>query len=114
MTGFRRFDVLTALFPFVDVDVRKPRPVAVLSSARFNALNGHVVCAMITTGAGSRWPDDHAIADLAEAGLRHPSIVRWKIFTLADAQIGSLSNRDRNALAALRDEILCGPDATAP
>ncbi|MCJ2138208.1 type II toxin-antitoxin system PemK/MazF family toxin [Methylobacterium sp. J-026] len=104
MTAYERFDVLTALFPFIDVPVRKPRPVMVLSNGAFNDTNGHVVTAMITTGAGSHWPSDHAIVDLAAAGLRHPSVVRCKVFTLPNGQIGRrighLGLADRTRLAA--------------
>lgn len=109
-TAYERYDVLTALFPFIDVPVRKPRPVAVLSNAAFNTANGHVVTAMITTGAGSRWPSDHPIIDLAAAGLKHPSVVRCKLFTLPNTQIGrrigQLAAADRAQLAAHFEAIL--------
>ncbi|MER2265906.1 type II toxin-antitoxin system PemK/MazF family toxin [Methylobacterium oxalidis] len=119
MTGYDRFDVLTALFPFVDIPQRKPRPILVLSTAAFNAAHGHLIAAMITTGAGSRWPSDHAIADLAAAGLQHPSVVRWKLFTLGfgriGRRIGALAEADRHAVRARLDAILYGaPEATAP
>lgn len=111
MTGYDRFDVLTALFPFIDLPVRKPRPVLVISAATFNAANGHAVVAMITTGAVSRWPSDYRIIDLAAAGLAHTSVVRWKLFTIANAEIGRkighLSAADRSAVAVRRDLILC-------
>ncbi|MCX7327170.1 MAG: type II toxin-antitoxin system PemK/MazF family toxin [Hyphomicrobiales bacterium] len=102
MMAFEQWDVVTALFPFTDVDVRKPRPVVVLSGAAFNAEHGHVVAAMVTTGTRSRWPSDHGIADLGLAGLSHSSVVRWKIFTLPYAviarRIGMLSQADRAVL----------------
>ena len=110
--GFERFEVLTALFPFVDVPVRKPRPVLVLSTAAFNAAHGQIVAAMITTGAESRWPSDHAIIDLGSAGLKHASVVRLKLFTLPVAvvgrAIGRLGAEDRRAVAARLDPVLCG------
>lgn len=118
MTGFDRYDVLTALFPFIDVAVHKPRPVLVLSSLHFNDRNGHVVTAMITTGAGSQWPSDWPIIDLAAAGLRHRSVVRCKLFTVPNAQIGRrigrLSEPDRLQIAAHLDGILCGTPRNAP
>ena len=118
MTGFDRYDILIALFPFIDIAVHKPRPVLVLSSRRFNDLNGHVVTAMITTGAGSRWPSDQPIVDLAVAGLQHPSVVRCKLFTVPNAQIGRrigcLSEPDRSRIAEHLNGILCGPLGTAP
>lgn len=101
--AFEQWDVVTALFPFTDVDVRKPRPVIVLSGAAFNTEHGHVVAAMVTTGARSRWPSDHSIADLTSAGLSHSSVVRWKIFTLPYSviarRVGVLSEVDRTLLA---------------
>jgi mRNA-degrading endonuclease toxin of MazEF toxin-antitoxin module len=118
MTGFERFDVLTALFPFIDIPVHKPRPVLVLSGVGFNVANGHVVVAMITTGAGSRWPSDCPILDLTAAGLGHPSIVRCKLFTVPNAQIGRkighLSDSDRARIGAHLDAILCGAVGPAP
>ena len=118
MTGFERYDVLTALFPFIEVPVRKPRPVLVLSGLDFNRANGHVVVAMITTGAGSRWPSDRPIGDLAAAGLQHRSVVRCKLFTVANAQIGrrigQLSDQDRAVIGAHLEGILCGRADVAP
>ncbi|WP_336490571.1 hypothetical protein [Methylobacterium nigriterrae] len=38
--GYDRFDVLTALFPFLDLPRRKPRPILVLSADAFNAAHG--------------------------------------------------------------------------
>lgn len=118
MTDYDRFDVLTALFPFIDVPVRKPRPVLVLSARSFNALHGHVVAAMITTGAGSRWPSDCAITDLTAAGLGHASVVRLKVFTLAETQIGRrigrLSEADEVRFAAVLNPALCGANLTSP
>ena len=65
-----RWDVVTALFPFTDAPVSKPRPVLVLSNAAFNRAHAHVIGCMITTGARSRWPSDHAIRDLARPASR--------------------------------------------
>jgi mRNA interferase MazF len=110
MTDCERWDVVTALFPFTDAPVKKPRPVLVLSHGGFNRRHGHVIGAMITTGAGSRWPSDHAIADLPAAGLSHPSLVRWKVFTLPVAllgrRIGALGAADRRHVAALQADVL--------
>ncbi len=107
---FERWDVAVALFPFTDAPVRKPRPVAVLSSSRFNAEHGHVIVAMITTGAGSAWSSDHLIIDLAAAGLRHPCRLRWKIFTLplevVTRRIGGLGSEDKAALGSRLAGIL--------
>jgi mRNA interferase MazF len=54
--------------------------------------------AMITSAERSSWPNDVLLADWRGAGLRKPSILRWKIFTLDDALIlgarGALSPAD--------------------
>ncbi len=109
---FNRWDVAVALFPFTEIDQRKPRPVLVLSNAVFNQTHRHVVAAMITTGAGSAWESDHAIIDLGPTGLRHASLVRWKLFTLpvevVPRKIGALDSADRGPLAARMAGILLG------
>ena len=85
---FDRWDVVTVLFPFRDIPVRKPRPVLVMSNAGFNRDQAHLAGTMITTGPGSSWPSDHRIDDLGAAGLPRPSLVRWKVFTLPYEMLG--------------------------
>lgn len=108
--AFERWDIVTALFPFTDAAVKKPRPVLVLSGANFNRDHGHIIGCMITTGAGSVWPSDQVISDLLPTGLSHRSIVRWKVFTLSHLvigkRIGSLPELDRGALSARLASIL--------
>lgn len=110
MIACERWDVVTALFPFTDAAIRKPRPVLVLSNGAFNRAHGHVISAMITTGAKSRWQSDHAIAELATTGLTHASVVRWKLFTLPltllGRRIGDLAPRDRAVVADRLARIL--------
>lgn len=83
----------------------KPRPALVLSAPTCNGENGHTVLAMITRGAPMRWPSDVAIADLRPTGLRAPSVVRWKLFTLDNRVvrrgIGALAAADRRRCAAM-------------
>jgi len=90
-------------FPFTDLAVAKKRPALVLSARAFNESNAHTLLAMITTAARSHWPSDHAIEDLPAAGLRVPCVVRLKLFTLENSllerRIGSLADRDRQAVA---------------
>lgn len=107
---FERWDVVTALFPFTEVAARKPRPVVVLSNDSFNREHGHLICCMVTTGAGSTWPSDHRLVDLAACGLSHASLVRWKVFTLpisvVGKRIGALGGVDRGAVAARLGQVL--------
>ena len=110
MTGCERWEVVTALFPFTESPVRKPRPVLVLSNGTFNRSHGHVIGCMITTGANSRWPSDHQISDLEAAGLSHPSLLRWKVFTLAGyllgRKIGVLGEEDQASVTGTLQRII--------
>ena len=112
MMDFERFEVVTALFPFIDMPQRKPRPVLILSAAEFNSRNGHIIGTMITTGAGSHWPSDHVILDLESAGLTHRSVIRWKVFTIPFSEIGRrigrLSEADRSTFHRACETILPG------
>jgi mRNA interferase MazF len=103
--SFERFDVVVVPFPFVDAPETKPRPALVLSTAVFNRVNRHAVLAMITRATHARWPSDHPIADLGPTGLRHASVIRWKIFTLDNRiiqrRIGTLDGQDRVGCAPL-------------
>jgi mRNA interferase MazF len=95
-------DVVVVPFPFVDIPITKRRPAVVLSAETFNAENDHSVLVMITTGAASIWPSDITISDEPAAGLKHRSVVRWKVFTVPNRlvvdRIGALSGRDRAAV----------------
>ncbi len=94
-------DVVVVRFPFTDLTVAKPRPAVAVSTEAFSA-QGQTILAMVTTGAGWAWQTDVAISDLASAGLKHPSVVRWKLFTLVNDQlavrIGRLSEGDQARL----------------
>ena len=107
-----RWDIVVAPFPFTDIAYGKPRPVAVLSNAAFNKAHGHVITTMITTGAGGRWESDHVIADLSPTGLKHASLLRWKLVTLSlsiiPRKIGTLGQVDRGLLTAKLAGILLG------
>jgi len=98
--AYKKYDVVTVPFPFTDSAMQKRRPALVLSDhAAFNEKIGHSVMAMITSEKNAPWPLDVRIADLSQAGLPAPSVVRMKLFTLDHrfvvAKIGELSNADR-------------------
>jgi mRNA-degrading endonuclease toxin of MazEF toxin-antitoxin module len=109
---YRRWDVAVALFPFTQSDQRKPRPILILSDTGFNGSHGHVIAAMITTGANTRWPSDHQILELEPTGLGQASVVRWKLFTLpvetVSRRIGTFGSRDRGLLSVEMAGILLG------
>lgn len=107
-----RWDVVVAPFPFTDIAYGKPRPVVILSNATFNRDHRHVITAMITTGSASRWESDHPILDLPPTGLKHASVVRWKLVTLSvdiiPRKIGALGQTDRGLLTAKMANVLLG------
>lgn len=105
----KQFDVVVVPFPFTDRRTIKRRPALALSSGAFNADSGHTVLAMITSAENPPWPMDVRI-DAASAGLRSPSKVRMKLFTLDNRLIahraGSLSDTDRRSVGAVVQMLL--------
>jgi mRNA interferase MazF len=105
----KQFDLVVVPFPFTDRRTIKRRPALALSSEAFNADSGHTVLAMITSAENPPWPMDVRI-DAASAGLRSPSKVRMKLFTLDNRLIvhraGSLSDTDRRSVGAVVQKLL--------
>ena len=101
---YEQFDVVRVPFPFTDRSTSKRRPALVISSDQGLGSVEQTVVAMITSAFHSAWPLDHRIQDFQIAGLRHPSVVRLKIFTLDDrlilGKIGQLEAADRSAVTA--------------
>jgi mRNA-degrading endonuclease toxin of MazEF toxin-antitoxin module len=95
------FDVVAVPFPFTDRRTSKRRPALALSSEEFSAETGNTLLAMITSARNSSWPFDIPL-DFASAGLRAPSVVRMKLFTLDNRLIlrtvGTLGERDRSSV----------------
>ena len=104
MLDLQLFDVVVVPFPFTDRDATKRRPALVLTSNTFNQQARHSVLAMITSAGQSGWPGDHAIENLATAGLPTDCVVRLKIFTLDQRLIirkaGALAAADQKKLHA--------------
>ncbi len=99
------FDVVIVPFPFTDRRASKRRPALGLSSEAFSVASGHTVLAMITSADNPSWP-----IDAESAGLKSPSKVRMKLFTLDNRLIlrkaGSLSAKDRRSIATAIDKLL--------
>jgi mRNA interferase MazF len=108
---FDRFDLVVVPFPFVDSPSIKPRPALVLSNPDFNRANGHNVLAKAARATHACWPSDHEIEDLGPTGLRDPSVVRFKIFTLDNRilqrRIGGLGESDARACTAALAAAIC-------
>jgi len=105
----RPYDVVVVPFPFTDRRAAKRRPALALSSEAFSFDSGHTMLAMITSARNPPWPMD-VIIDSDAAGLRAPSRVRMKLFTLDNRLIvlkaGSLAIVDRRAVAAALRKVL--------
>jgi mRNA interferase MazF len=100
---YKSFEVVVVPFPFTDRKEGKRRPALVLSDyIQFNMPSGHTVLAMITSQKNPDWPLDTTITDNRQAGLKAPSKVRMKLFTLDNRlivkKIGTLNSKDKKAV----------------
>jgi mRNA interferase MazF len=100
---YKSFEVVVVPFPFTDRKEGKRRPALVLSDhIQFNMPSGHTVLAMITSQKNPDWPLDTTITDNRQAGLKAPSRVRMKLFTLDNRlivkKIGTINSKDKNAV----------------
>jgi mRNA interferase MazF len=105
---FRRLDIISVPFPFVESDATKRRPALVVSTDAFH--RAHTACfgAMITTARHMQdvRPDDIAIADFAQTGLPRPCVIRrarLATFEWNDRirRVGTLHHREQQAVEAL-------------
>lgn len=103
------WEVVVVPFPFTDRATTRRRPALVLSARSFNR-HGHSVLAMITSASHEPWPGDARIADLKQAGLKSPSLVRLKLFTLDNRfiarRIGALASPDQTSVATRLRTVL--------
>jgi mRNA interferase MazF len=100
-----QWGVVRVPFPFTDRAAVKKRPALVLSTRGFNTAAGHTIMAMITKREQSVWPRDYDVLDWAKAGLKFPSWVRMKLFTIENSLIvdtlGGLQPADRAGFQAV-------------
>jgi mRNA-degrading endonuclease toxin of MazEF toxin-antitoxin module len=83
-----RGDIVIAPFRFTDVDRYCARPVLIVSRAEIYGETRHVIGVMVTLAASSAWPLDVPIKDCVSANLREGSIIRLKLFSIADDVLG--------------------------
>jgi mRNA interferase MazF len=94
------FDVVVVPFPFTGSSRTKRRPALVLSNeSEFGVIIEHSILAMITSQKNELWPLDVKITNKKQSGLKAPSVVRMKLFTLDNRfilrKIGSLIKADQ-------------------
>ena len=99
---YNQFDIVVVPFPFTDLNTDKRRPALVLSTKNFNNQSRNCVLAMITSQNNPDRPLDTRIGSIQQAGLKAPSKIRMKLFTLDSRlivrKIGGLSKKDRLAV----------------
>jgi mRNA interferase MazF len=105
---FRRWDIISVPFPFIEGHATKRRPALVVSTEAFHRAHRACFGAMITTARHLRdvRPDDIAIEDLGAAGLARPCVIRvarLSTFEWSDEvrRVGTLHRRERPAVATL-------------
>jgi mRNA interferase MazF len=105
---FRRWDIVSVPFPFVEGDATKRRPALVVSTDAFHQMHRACFGAMITTARHMRdvRPDDIEIKDLTRAGLPRPCVIRLArlaTFEWSDRirRAGTLDGGERRAVEAL-------------
>ena len=88
---FRRWDIVSVPFPFVEGHATRRRPALVVSTDAFHRAHRAFFGAMITTARHMRdlRPDDIAIEDLARAGLPRPCVIRLALLPPSSGAIGS-------------------------
>ncbi len=113
MTIYEAGDLVEVPFPFIDSGAVKRRPALVLSSPGFQELTGACVLTMVTSAERSQWGNDVVVEDWRSAGLKKPSLIRFKIFTLDETLIlgqrGRLAERDAATVVKSLGEIF--PDS---
>lgn len=105
---FRRWDVVSVPFPFIEGHATKRRPALVVSTDAFHRAHRACFGAMITTARHMQdvRPDDIPIVNLDSAGLPQPSVIRLArlaTFEWGDQirRVGTLHRRDRQAVETL-------------
>ena len=105
---FRRWDIVSVPFPFVEGHATKRRPALVVSTDAFHRAHRACFGAMITTARYMRdlRPDDIEIEDLERAGLPRPCVIRLArlaTFEWSDRiqRAGTLHDHERGAVEAL-------------
>jgi mRNA interferase MazF len=105
-----QWDVVRVPFPFTDKAATKKRPALVLSTRIFNIQSHHTIMAMITKRDHSIWPYDYDVKDWTSAGLKFPSWVRMKFFTIENSLIidiiGKFQAMDMAGLKATAGHVL--------
>jgi mRNA-degrading endonuclease toxin of MazEF toxin-antitoxin module len=108
---YSRWDVVAVDFPFVEGDEAKRRPGLVVSAARLHDTHKLLWIAMISSAQAGDRVDDILITEHEKVGLPvkcaiRPARVAAVSETRIQRRIGTISAKDRNAVAALLKKFL--------
>jgi mRNA interferase MazF len=96
---YNTWDIILVPFPFTDKNTTKKRPALVINNLEYQAKTGHLILLMITSAKNSSWYSDTKIEELDITGLKAPSIIRFKVFSLDEKliikKVGVLSEIDK-------------------
>jgi mRNA interferase MazF len=105
---FKRWDVISVPFPYIEGYESKRRPALVISTSDFHVAHKACFAAMITTARHMQdvRADDIVIDDLAGAGLPQACVIRMsRLYTFEASRdirrIGTVAPKERRAVAAL-------------
>jgi mRNA interferase MazF len=92
MAIFKPFDIVAAPFPYVERPITKRRPCLVVGEPEGTGL---VWVIMITSAKNDGWPDDVAIQDQTQSGLKAKSVIRTaKIATVEASSLKHVGHLD--------------------
>ena len=107
---YNSWDVVLVPFPFTERNAAKKRPALVINKPDYQINTSHIILLMITSANKSNWNSDINIDDLQSAELPHPSVVRFKIFSLDERfiikKLGNLSQNDRQKIKQNLNNVL--------
>lgn len=105
---FRRWDLISVPFPYIEGYEAKHRPTLVVSTDVFHAAHASCFGAMVTTARNMQdvRKDDIAIVEWAKAGLPAACVVRLARHSTFEAsssirRLGTLAPIDRRTVGAL-------------
>lgn len=105
---FRRWDLISVPFPYIEGYEAKRRPALIISTDVFHTAHDACFAAMVTTARHMQdvRKDDIAITEWAKTGLPAPCVVRMARLSTFEAapairRIGALAPVDRRAVGAL-------------
>ncbi|MBI5162453.1 MAG: type II toxin-antitoxin system PemK/MazF family toxin [Magnetospirillum sp.] len=107
MPAFDAWDIVKVPFPYTDRPVRQRRPALVIAAKGLQEHHGLLWVLMITSAENRGWPGDVEIADLHQAALPAPSVIRTaKIATIEAKEAERIGNLEGESRMRVRQFLL--------